>query len=211
MAQSSDNTTLEGRLATLEAGFRSLMAGNWTDLASVVDAAGNAVPLASLAFGQVAAIWAGTGVVSITNPASPGVDAKTAPSSVWVQPDPGLQLTVLVKGGRLRVDWAGLLALAGATGAGATIVMSYTLDYLGPAGAQGSVNQRVVDVDYYRGIQIRDNPAVANTGQQGSWYMHTGLTPGWYRVWAAWILGSGAASGQSQGSCDNPRIAATPF
>lgn len=201
----------EGILTELIAQVRALRASNPLDLASVTDAAGNTVPLSGLAFGEVATIWAGVGVVSITNPGASPVDAKTAPPSAWTQPSPGLQLDVLVQGGRLRVDWAALLALAGAAGAGATIVMSYSLDYLGPATARGSVNTRVADPDYYRGIQIRDNPAAANTGQQGTWFMHTGLTPGWYRVWAAWILGTGSVANPSTGSCDNPRIGATPF
>lgn len=222
----TEPSSLEGRLAALESAVRSLMATNWTDRASVVDAAGNAVPLSSLAFGQVAAVWAGVGVVAmdgvagqtssaVTTP-SPGATSTTVQPGVWYQPNPGCQVDVLVQGGRLRVDWASLLALGTTTSGEAPYAcMSYSLDYLGDVRTHGATpRSRTVVPDYYRSIAIRDNGAVGNSEQMGSWFMHTGLTPGWYRVQAAFFLGYlGASSGNGSPhmNADNPRIAATPF
>lgn len=219
MAQTVDNS-LEQRIADLESAVRSLRATNLTDLASVVDASGNPVPLSGLAFGQVAAIWAGVGVVHIDAAPSFTADGKTAspvPTATptpgaWYQPSPGLQLDVLVRGGRLRIDWAALLAMVGGNG-NAYGVMSYSLDYLGDVNTHGTVPlSRPVPLDYYRAIQIRDNAAQGATVQSGNWYMHTGLTPGWYRVRAGWFHGyTSTATIVPHIDCDNPRIAATPF
>lgn len=204
------DTGLEGRFAALEAQVRSLMATNWTDRASVVDAAGNAVPLSGLAFGQVADLWSGVGVMNVSG-------VLNTSGGPWIYPGHPT-VTVLVKGGRLRVDWSALMALNGGNPQqpfSSYWVYSYRGTYLGPETAQGTVNTVVINPDYYRGIAIRDTSATG-TGvyhEGGNWAMHTGLTPGWYKIEGAWQLGwSSASSGSTpQGFCDNPRIAAQPL
>jgi hypothetical protein len=206
----TEPSSLEGRVAQLESTVRSLMASNWTDRASVVDAAGNAVQLSSLAFGQVADLWSGIGVMNVS-----GVLNQSTPP--WIYPGHP-SVTVLVRGGRLRVDWSALMALNGGNPAApfaASWAYSYRVVYTGPEGAPGTVSTQVVDPDYYRAIMVRDTSATG-TGvyvEAANWALHTGLTPGWYKVEGAWRLGYSAASSGStpQGFTDNPRIAATPL
>lgn len=214
MAQTVDNS-LEQRIVDLESAVRSLRATNLTDLASVVDASGNPVPLSSLAFGQVAAILSGVGVAQVIGAynTAPGA-ASAAPASAWVYPgNPNVE--VLVKGGRLRVDWSALIALLGGNAtATASWSYSYAVDYIGPVNARGTVVQRVVDPSYYRAIIARDTALTGMYLECGNWFMHTGLAPGWYRISAAWLLAYGAyasGAGDPHGYGDNPRIAATPF
>jgi hypothetical protein len=197
MAQIAENS-LEARFAELEAQVRSLTAGNWTDRASVTNAAGAAVPLSGLAFGQVAATKAGVGAVSI--------DGVTNSSGVtpWIYPGP--EVEVLVTGGRLRVDWASLLALSGI--AGNRMVMSYRVMYLGPQDQRGSVANVVVAPDYYRALIVSNG---GNVAASGTFAFHEGLAPGWYRVTGAFQMYYGAQSGTPQGSADNPRLGATPY
>lgn len=208
-------STLEGRIAQLEAQVRSLMATNWTDRASVVDASGAAVPLSNLAFGQVADIWSGVGVMNVLGVLNTAAGPYTNPAS-WTYTNP--TVTVLVRGGRLRVDWSALVALNGGNPQSpfsAFWVYSYRVIYTGPEGAPNTVNTTAINPDYYRGILLRDTSATG-TGvysECGNWAMHTGLAPGWYRVQAAWLLGFNSVSSGSppQGFADNPRIAATPY
>jgi hypothetical protein len=214
MAQTVDNT-LEERIRQLEAAVRSLRATNLTDRASVVDAAGNAVPLSGLAFGQVSALWAGIGVMNVSGVLG---QARTALTQAhWTVTD-NPAVTVLIRGGRLRVDWSAMLALNGGNPSAnfnAYWLYSYRVTYTGPEGAPGTVSTVIVNPDYYRSLLVRDMTATGTGAylQAGNWAMHTDLTPGWYRVQAAWILGyANAASGSPpQGFADNPRIAATPL
>jgi hypothetical protein len=215
VAQQADNS-LEARFAALEAQVRSLRATNLTDLASVVDASGHPVPLSSLAFGQVADIWAGVGVMNVSGVLNQASGANTDPAA-WTYTDRPT-VTVLVRGGRLRVDWSALIALNGgnpSTSFAASWAYSYRVTYTGPQDSPGSVSTIVAQPDYYRAIMVRDT-SPTGTGsyvEMGNWAMHTGLAPGWYAVQAAWRLqfASAASGSPPQAFADNPRIAATPL
>lgn len=207
MAQVLD-TSLEQRVLDLESQVRALRATNLTDLASVVDASGAPVPLSSLAFGQVSSILSGVGVATSAGIAGTAVGTG---STAWTIADPTVE--VLVRGGRLRVDWAALIAiLGGSAAAAASWSYSYAVDFIGAEGARGTVSTRVINPSYYRAIMARDQAVVGQYVEAGNWFMHTGLAPGWYRVRAAWLLAYSSTAGtQPQGFGDNPRIAATPF
>lgn len=206
---------LEQRLADLEQQVRALRAGNLTQLASVVDASGNTVSLANLAFGQVVDVWNGVGIIQQSQ--QPGVTvgpASSAPASAWTYPGHPL-VEVLVLSGRLRVDWSAMMACIAGTASSATSwSYSYAVDFIGAQGARGSVTQRVIDPSYYRAIVARDQPVAGTYNEVGNWAFHTGLTPGWYRVQGAWILAynsTPSTSTMSSGFCDYPRLSATPF
>lgn len=165
------------------------------------------VPLSSLAFGQVTALRAGVGVVSLT-----GVAATSKPGSTLVLADWTIgapEVDVLVTGGRLRVDWASLLAV---TGSSARMVMSTTLIYTGPPDAPGTMSTSVVPPEYYRSLfpfaAGSNNAAMINAG---TFSFHTGLTPGWYKVRSAFALAYESTTAAPLGSADNPRIGATPY
>lgn len=205
---------LEGRIAALEGQVRSLMATNWTDRASVVDANGNAVPLSGLAFGQVADLWPGVGVVDMSPTAGTASGSVTDPNQ-WTYMNPHPVVTVLVRGGRMRVDWSAQMAFLGGTAAANPyLAYSYRVIYTGPQNAPDTASVVVVQPDYYRALLLRDPSFSGNFAylQAGNWAMHSGLTPGWYRVQGAWFLNYAATAGaQPHGYIDNPRIAATPF
>lgn len=201
-------------MAGVERQLRDLATGNPLDRGSVTDAAGNAVPLSSLAFGQVADIWSGVGVVDAA--AQPGQTSTDPGTGVtpWTYMDPHPVVTVLVRGGRLRVDWSAQMAFAGgSTAANPSLVYSYRVLYTGPPDKPGSVSVQVIDPDYYRGLVLRDPSFSGNYFylQAGNWAMHTGLAPGWYRVQGAWRMTYAASQVGPHGYIDNPRIAATPF
>jgi hypothetical protein len=202
-----DPNSLEQRFADLEQAVRSLRATNLTDRASIVDASGSAVALSALAFGQVIGVNPTVGAVSIT-----GVPNAASPSwgipSNWSYVDPTVD--VYVRGGRLRVDWAALLAMNSGPGMGPQLVMSYRVTFRGALN-DGTVNTVVVQPDYYRCISILDNAGVARIDSMGSFYLHTGLAVGWHRIQAAFFLLYNATTGTPRASADYPRIGATPL
>jgi hypothetical protein len=206
MVQLADNT-LEGRIARLEQQVRSLTAGNLTNNASVVDAQGNAVPLSGLAFGQVQAIQTGNGVASFTGTANTGAGRSVAP---WM--NGALLVNVLVKGGRLRVDWAANMS---ALGVQVQTIYSYTVTFLGNGAALDPAldvpANVVVPADFYRALVVYDPNNIGAIVGHGTWAFHTGLAPGWYRVRAAYQFGYASTPQAPTANVDYPRIAATPF
>lgn len=204
--------TLQSWMQNVDRQLRDLAIGNPLDRGSVQDAAGNNVLISSLAFGQVADLWPGVGVMDV-----PGALNSTGPGWTYTAKP---TVTVLVRGGRLRVDWSALLALLGggaptttAAQFAAAWVYSYRLMYLGPENARGSVNQQVVGPDYYRALSIRDMSGSGTYLQAANWAMHTDLTPGWYQVQPAWLFSytSQPVGTPPHAYADNPRIAATPY
>jgi hypothetical protein len=195
-------TSLEARIRDLEAFARSISGGNVTDLASVVNAAGEYVPLSSIAFGEVAA--ADNGVVQLT-----GVSNSGAGGVPWAAGTPAVY--VYVTGGRLRVDWAAEL-----TASGNNTSFYYSPGVSGPypslAEAQAGGGPLAVPPTYDRAIEIQHNA----TGMQivaamGSFSTHTGLAPGWYTVDARYALTYSGYAGYIGGSATNRRLAAAPY
>lgn len=199
MSGEPDLASLTSWLQRLERDVRNLATGNPLNKGSVQDAAGNWVPMSSLAFGQVIATKPGVGAVSIEGP------VNTAGSSPWTYP--GLNVSVLVQGGRMRVDWASLLAVGGG-GVGTRMVMSYSVQYTGPPEEPGTVTQIIASPDYYRSILLMGGASVA---AYGSFYLHENLQPGWYTVQAAFRLFYDSQTNVPAGSADTPRIGATPL
>lgn len=192
--------TLEQRLGELEAQVRALRTRNPLESASVVNSQGRYVAISSLAFGQVQSVRPGVGVVSLTGPANTGVSAP-----VWTDGDP--QVSVLVTGGKLRVDFAALLAVVGKQ---ARMIMGYSLTWTGPPDAPDSQSFPVTFPDYYRSIFAYSYDAAALFAG-GTFFSHEGLIPGWYRARSAYSLLHEPTTTAPTGSVDNPRIAAAPY
>lgn len=205
------DTSTEGRILELERQVADL---RQTGSRIYDPATDQFVSVSSLAFGQVADLWDLIGAADILGVAGATVGTQTDPAN-WTFYPRGPSVRVLVRGGRLRVDWAALLYLAGADAySSAYWVMSYDVTFLGPPDAPDTVSQRVINPDYYRGIVVRDFGKVGAINEAGNWFMHTGLTPGWYRVQAAFRLSYDVIATTAQpphGWGDNPRVAATPL
>lgn len=204
-----DPNTMEARVAELENQVRALRAGNLTDLASVVNASGQQVPLSSLAFGQVIGTNAVTSAFSgstVANQIDPGYGDPTH----WTYTAPVVD--AYVNGGSLRVDWGALLAINGnpANGPAPVLVMSYRVWYRGLVN-DGSVNNPVINPDWYRSILLYSSNAGAVEAAMGTFYRHSGLTPGWYRAQPAYYLGYASSATTVPASSDYPRIALTPL
>jgi hypothetical protein len=208
MAQTADGT-LERRIADLEAQVRSMRATNLTDLASVVDASGNSVPLSGLAFGQVSAENPAVGAVSLTSTANVATSGQDTDPMAWTYLASPI-LDVLVKGGRMRVDWAAVLAANANQTASPEISMSYQVLFRGPSN-DGTVNTRVVNPSRYRCIKIVNYGASPRVESYGTFAFHTGLAPGWYRVQTGFYLAYQSSTTTVTCSADYPRLAATPF
>lgn len=190
--------SLEHRIEQLEAGLRSLLAGNLTDRASVVNAAGRAVPLSSLAFGLVSATDLGYTELNGGNPAP-------APGGVgWIYGNPTLD--VLVNGGALLVFTAGQLH---AQGNKCGMYQSYRL--LGPTATAGAAAAEAVSPAYDRAVEVFDPGYAQGTDVgAGTFGSHTGLAAGWYRVQSAYAI-SFSGGMFTYGSAINRRIAALPY
>lgn len=191
-------TSLEARIVELEAFARAISAGNLTDLASVVNAAGRYVPLSSLAFGLVGAADLGYTELNGGNPAP-------APGGVgWVYGTP--QLDVYVTGGNLLVLTAAELH---AQGNKCGMYQSYRL--LGPALAQGGGGAVTVAPAYDRAVQVFDpGYGQGTTLGAGTFGVHSGLAAGWYTVQSAYAI-SFSGGMFTYGSAINRRLAAMPF
>jgi hypothetical protein len=201
------DTGLEGRLAAVEAALRSLMATNWTDRASVVDASGGTVPLSALAFGQVIAENPTVGAVSLTS--TPNVASSTSNvQEGWTYPAPTVD--VYVSGSRMRVDWAAVLATNANVAAQPELCMSYRVLYRGLTN-DGSVNTLVVMPSRYRCIKLQNYGGDPKVEAYGAFGFHSGLTPGWYRVQPAFYLAYAATGSAVTVSADYPRIGVTPL
>lgn len=191
-------TSLEARIKELENQVRSLTAGNWTERASVVNAAGRYVPLSSLAFGMVTASDLALFEMNGGNPAP-------APGGVgWYYGNP--QLNVYVSGGGLLVHTAGALHAQGnKTGT----YQSYRL--LGPTAEAGGAAGVAVAPAYDRAVLVFD-PGVGQGSDlgAGTFGVHTGLAAGWYMVQSAYAM-SFSGGMFTYGSASNRRIAALPF
>lgn len=192
MAQIAE-TSLEARIAALEAQARSLAASNWTDRASVTNASGRFVPLSSLAFGQVVAEM--PPVVELWGVANAG------PGGVgWIAGDPTLD--VYVSGGGLRVDVGAALT---ASGNKCSMFMSYAVIDL-------SVGQTLVAPDYARSIEVQHNAqGMDQRAAMGTFGFDLQLVQGWYRVQARYALSYSGWTSTPYGSAERRRIAATPF
>jgi hypothetical protein len=201
----TEPTGLEGRIYALEQQVRSLMATNWTDRASVVNAAGAAVPLSAIAFGQVT--YHGDDVsplLTSNNNAGGGTG--------WVDGG-GPYLNVLVNGGQLRVDFSTQIDLDGYQPYGA---MSYTLRGPGATAAAAATGPVVVLGDTWRAVSIGDAHSSTEwqnlTGGGAAFGIHTGLTPGWYRVAGVYTLSWGpATAGPSHANFYGVTMAAQPL
>lgn len=163
-------------------------------------ATGKFVPLSSLAFGQVMARRHGTGVVSMLGTANTDV-----PLAIWQYGAP--EVTVLVTGGKLRIDWAAVLASVGSQ---ARTVMGYELTFTGPPDAPGTQNLLWYGPNYYYSIMAHSYDSAAITSG-GTFDFHEGLTPGWYRVRSAYAFLYAPSEFAPSGSVDNPRMGATPY
>jgi hypothetical protein len=199
VAQQID-TSLEARVRDLEAAVRSLRATNLTDLASVVNASGEAVPLSQLAFGMVAAQY--SDYVNLQGTAN----TIAANTDTWRAGNPSLD--VFVSGSRLRVDISGTLF---ASGNHCSIWMAYALFYRGPAAQQNSVKTQILGPDDVAPISVQDQTAVGAIISCGGFNLHTGLTPGWYTVEARYAIGYNSSTAAPFGNVQDPRMAATPF
>ncbi len=193
MAQTIDNS-VEGRLAEVEAALRSLLATNLTDLASVTDASGRLVPLSALAFGQVA--------VRDLN-----LVALTTNSTAWVSIGPSLD--VRVRGGRLRVDLAARLIVAGFN---LRIGASYALR--GPAAtaadlATAPLRQAAAES---RALLVKNQQGGFAEAAGGVPDLVEGLPEGWYRVTMhAQLSGEVNTAPDTYGNVSNRRLFATPL
>jgi hypothetical protein len=192
--------SLEQRLTDVEAGLRSLMTGNWTERASVVNAEGLAVPLSQLAFGMAASTDLGLTEINVGIPGGPG-------SAGWFYGTP--RLDVLVNGGRLLVLTAAALV---ASGNKASMFQSYRL--IGPtvtAGAVTTVMPVAVGPAYDRAVEVQhSHSGMDQRGAAGTFGLHTGLAPGWYRIESAYAM-SYSGGMPTYGSATNRRIAALPY
>lgn len=199
--------SLSDWLRRLDRQVRDLATGNPLNKGSVQNAEGESVPLSSLAFGQAATTYAGVGVVALTGPLG------VAGSSGWVYPAaPNLRVSVLVRGGRLRVDWASLLSVQ--SNANAAMVYSYAVMYTGPEDSPDTEWTMKVAPDYYRATVLNTPDGNGVLGAYGSFAFHEDLPTGWYRVCGCFRLDYSLtpATGQAPaGGADNPRIGATPF
>jgi hypothetical protein len=198
---------LEGRFAALEQQVRSLMATNWTDRASVVNAAGAAVPLSAIAFGQVN--YHGDDVAPLLTS-----NNNAGGGTGWTDGG-GPYLSVLVSGGQLRVDFATQIDLDGYQPYAA---MSYTLRGPGATAALAAAASAptVVLGDSWRAVSIGDAHSTTEwqnlTGGGASFGIHTGLAPGWYRVAGVYTLSWGASTaGPSHGSFYGVSMLAQPL
>lgn len=203
MAQTVDSS-LEQRLSDIESALRSLRTTNWTDLASVVNAAGAAVPLSSLAFGQVADTL-NTDVTPVSFTGVSGTVGGTGFVSAG-----GPSVNVLVSGGRLRVDIAALMVSSGNK---ASLMMSYGIR--GPA--VSAATAPAAPVIGYNGDTVYSVECFhSGMGQEqdfsgGSFGLHTGLARGWYNVTARYSLSYSGTSYAPYGIVTFPRIVATPY
>jgi hypothetical protein len=189
--------SLEQRLTDLEAGLRSLLTGNWTERASVVNAAGRWVPLSSLAFGMVTAADLGLTTVD-------GV-ASTVGSAGWFYGSPVAD--VYVNGGGLLVFTAGALS---ASGNKCSMYQSYRL--LGPTATAGAAAGVAVGPAQDRAIEVQHS----HSGQDqraaaGTFGVHTGLAAGWYRIESAYMIAYSSSALTPSGGARNRRLAALPF
>ena len=168
---------------------------------------GTFVALSSLAFGQVVAENAVVGAVNLTSVASTASPSATDPNN-WTYIAPTLD--VYVGSGRMRVDFAAVLACNANTTAIPEIDMSYRALYRGPVN-DGSVNTLAVSPSRYRCIKLVNYAGSAQVLSYGSFGFHAGLTPGWYRVQPAFFLIYASAPTVVLASADYPRIAVTPL
>jgi hypothetical protein len=180
---------LEDRIRELEAAVRSLMATNWTDRASVVDAAGNAVPLSALAFGQVAAN---------TN-AQVTVQGVIGGYGQVTSTDHTPQVVVYVSGGRLRVDVAGQLysaldASASTAGYNAAVMTPWCRGpYPNAAAATAGLLPTGVTTRSSNNpvlLEVDKNGTGTQTGAlgAGNFSLFTNLPPGFYLVGVDYML-----------------------
>lgn len=194
---------LEGRIADLEKAMRSLMATNWTDRASVVNAAGRAVPLSAVAFGQVI-VEDPRASVSING-------ALNSTGGGWTDQG-GPYLDVYVSGGSLRVDVGAEIV---AFGMSPFAAMSYQLRGPGAQQADAASAPLIADANIRRCVALGDSGATAavnKTAASSGFGLHTGLTAGWYRVSAVYTLSYASSSTvQSTGTFYGSTLAATPL
>lgn len=197
MAQIAE-TSLEARIEQLEAFARSISAGNLTDLASVVNAAGRYVPLSSLAFGLVGATDTGLVELNGGNPASGVGDTG------WSYGTP--TVNVYVTGGNLLV-----LAASSVHAQGNKTGMNHSYRLLGPTATAGAAAGVAALPAYDRAVFVFD----AGFGQgtdigAATFGLHSGLAAGWYQVQSAYSLyWSGGMF--TYGFAKNRRVAAMPF
>jgi hypothetical protein len=192
--------SIEQEIADLKAAVRALRATNQTDRISVINAAGDAVPLSQLAFGMVAAEY--PDFVNMTGTANTTVEN----TSTWRADNPNLD--VLVSGSRLRVDISGTLF---ASGNHCSMWMAYALFYRGSAAQRNSVKTQVAGPDDVAPISVQDQTAVGAIISCGGFNLHTGLTPGWYTVEARYAIGYSNSTTAPFANVEGPRMAATPY
>lgn len=192
--------SLEQRILDLEAAVRGLRATNQTDRISVVNAAGQAVPLSQLAFGMVAETY--DDFVNMQGVANTTVDN----TATWRADSPTVD--VLVNGSRLRVDISGTLF---ASGNHCSMWMAYALYYRGSASQRNSVKTQVLGPDEVAPISVQDQTGVGAIISCGGFNLHTGLVSGWYTVEARYAIGYSNTAAAPFANVEGPRMAATPY
>lgn len=199
--------SLEARLLELEATVRALRARNPLESAAVVDpATGDYVALSSLAFGQVVEALDTNpgGPVTLTGPLNVDND-DLAPA--WTYGEP--HLDVLVTGGRVRTDWGGRLVVDGLE---AQALLSYRLIYLGPPEAKGSASVEIVPANYNLSVIAHSPDGDTVIGAYGLFTFWHSLTPGWYRMQAAYgLIHTASPTIVPRARFYWPRIGATPY
>jgi hypothetical protein len=191
MAQVRD-TSLEARIASLEAVVRSQRSSNLTDRAAVVNASGRYVPLSALAFGQVAA-------VDLTQ------FTLTANEAAWKLGAPALD--VYVTGGKLRVDVAARIVTGGFN---LRMGMSYRLT--GPTAEPSDAGAEVRAPNESRALLLKNQQGAFAEMAAGFPDLVEGLNPGWYRVQGAYqLLGELNDPADTFGAASNRRLFATPL
>lgn len=192
--------SLEQRVLDLEAAMRGQRATNQTERISVINAAGQVVPLSQLAFGSVSATDAGLVTFTVAANAGPG-------SQGWLYSGPSVD--VYVTSGRLRIDLAAALVSSGNR---FSTFMGYRV--LGPATSQADLAAaaQYAAPDYTRAIELQHNSSGMDVrGAFGTHDTRTGLPVGWYRVVASYAATYSGYTSAQNGSAENRRLTVAPF
>ncbi len=133
--------------------------------------------------------------------------ASTVGQVGWVYGNP--VITLYVKSGRLRVDVAAALV---ASGNKASAYISWQI--LGPAATAEDAPSaaEVVAPAFSRAVEVQHSHAGQDQrGAAGTFGLHTGLAPGFYRVRAAYNLTYSSTTTAPTAEISNRRLAVMPY